>query len=58
MAEFIRENSRGTGNRQKQLGLTDCPAYIVVFLIHVLAHDCGFPSENCNDEEIYAQFLR
>ncbi|XP_057490542.1 sister chromatid cohesion protein PDS5 homolog B-like isoform X3 [Actinidia eriantha] len=57
MAEFIRENSRGTGNCQKQLGLTDCSAYIVVFLIHVLAHDCGFPPENCNDEEIYAQFL-
>ncbi|KAL6962149.1 hypothetical protein U1Q18_037103 [Sarracenia purpurea var. burkii] len=60
MAEFIREYSREAQihlTSAKQLGLTDYPAYIVVFLIHILAHDSGFPPENC-DEEMYAQFLR
>ncbi|XP_028067959.1 sister chromatid cohesion protein PDS5 homolog A isoform X5 [Camellia sinensis] len=60
MAEFVREYSRDARIRQtsgKQLGLPDYPAYIVVFLIHVLAHDSGFPPENCGDEEIYAQFF-
>ncbi|CAL5333273.1 unnamed protein product [Camellia sinensis] len=58
--EFVREYSRDAQIRQtsgKQLGLPDYPAYIVVFLIHVLAHDSGFPPENCGDEEIYAQFF-
>ncbi|THG17239.1 hypothetical protein TEA_014995 [Camellia sinensis var. sinensis] len=58
--EFVREYSRDARIRQtsgKQLGLPDYPAYIVVFLIHVLAHDSGFPPENCGDEEIYAQFF-
>ncbi|CAK9143955.1 unnamed protein product [Ilex paraguariensis] len=29
---------------------------MVVFLIHVLAHDTNFPPEGCQDEEIYARF--
>jgi hypothetical protein len=36
----------------------DYPAYIVVFLIHVLAHDAGFPPDGCQDEQVYAQFCR
>ncbi|KFK42149.1 hypothetical protein AALP_AA2G217700 [Arabis alpina] len=35
---------------------TDCPAYMIVFLIHVLAHDPEFPSEDCRDEHVYARF--
>uniref|UniRef100_A0A5B6YQ09 Sister chromatid cohesion protein PDS5 homolog A n=1 Tax=Davidia involucrata TaxID=16924 RepID=A0A5B6YQ09_DAVIN len=59
MAEFIREYSREARMRQTsamQGGMIDYPAYIVVFLIHVLAHDSGFPPENCQDGEIYARF--
>ncbi|XP_023643713.1 sister chromatid cohesion protein PDS5 homolog A isoform X2 [Capsella rubella] len=36
--------------------LTDSPAYMIVFLIHVLAHDPDFPSEDCRDEIVYARF--
>ncbi|KAA8538477.1 hypothetical protein F0562_027977 [Nyssa sinensis] len=59
MAEFIREYSRDARVHQTsamQGGMMDYPVYIVVFLIHVLAHDSGFPPENCQDEEIYARF--
>lgn len=35
--------------------MTDDPVYIVVFLIHVLAHDRGFPPEG-EDEETFTQF--
>ncbi|KAG5544487.1 hypothetical protein RHGRI_017042 [Rhododendron griersonianum] len=61
MREFVKEFRRKARTRQtsaKQQGFTDYPEYIVVFLIHVLAHDSGFPPENCDDEEIYALFLR
>ncbi|KAI8550996.1 hypothetical protein RHMOL_Rhmol06G0150300 [Rhododendron molle] len=61
MREFLKEFRRKARTRQtsaKQQGFTDYPEYIVVFLIHVLAHDSGFPPENCEDEEIYALFLR
>ncbi|KAH0854003.1 hypothetical protein HID58_092693 [Brassica napus] len=29
---------------------------MIVFLIHVLAHDPDFPSEDCMDEHVYARF--
>ncbi|KAF5450729.1 hypothetical protein F2P56_031056 [Juglans regia] len=60
MAEFIKEYSREARICQASAGqggsVTDYPAYIVVFLIYLLAHDTGFPHENCRDEQIYAQF--
>ncbi|KAK9945794.1 hypothetical protein M0R45_011293 [Rubus argutus] len=60
MTEFIKDYSREAQAHQisgAQEGLmTSFPAYIVVFLIHLLAHDKGFPHEDCQDEEIYAQF--
>lgn len=62
MGEFIKEYSREARTCQtyaKQGGsLTDYPAYIVVFLIHILAHDTGFPSSGCQDEQEYARFCR
>lgn len=61
MTEFVKGFRRKARTRQssaKQQGLTDFPEYIVVFLIHVLAHDSGFPPENCDNEEIYSLFLR
>ncbi|XP_062146872.1 sister chromatid cohesion protein PDS5 homolog B isoform X4 [Alnus glutinosa] len=60
MAEFIKEYSREARIRQASAAqggsITDYPAYIVVFLIYLLAHDTGFPHENCQDEELYVQF--
>ncbi|XP_068341361.1 sister chromatid cohesion protein PDS5 homolog B isoform X2 [Pyrus communis] len=60
IAEFVKDYSREAQVRQisgVQEGLnTDFPAYIVVFLIHILAHDTGFPPEDCQDEKAYAQF--
>lgn len=62
MAEFIRDYSKEARIHQVSIGggglMTDYPAYIVVFLIHVLAQDSGFPPEDCQDEEIYALFCR
>ncbi|XP_018468888.1 sister chromatid cohesion protein PDS5 homolog B isoform X2 [Raphanus sativus] len=56
---FIRNATRearaGRDVDQRE-SLTDCPAYMIVFLIHVLAHDPDFPSEDCVDEHVYARF--
>ncbi|KAF9687215.1 hypothetical protein SADUNF_Sadunf02G0070500 [Salix dunnii] len=58
--EFIKDYSRKAQIRQTSgvqgSSLMDYPAYIVVFLIHVLAHDAGFPPDGCQDEQLYAQF--
>lgn len=60
MAEFIKQYSREARNRQTPSvqggSITDRPAYIVVYLIHTLAHDTDFPPENCEDEDAYARF--
>ncbi|XP_038716130.1 sister chromatid cohesion protein PDS5 homolog A isoform X1 [Tripterygium wilfordii] len=60
MAAFIKEYSKEARICQtysvKGGSIMDYPAYIVVFLLHILAHDTGFPPENCQDEELYAQF--
>lgn len=62
MAEFVKEYSREARVRQTsgvQQGLViDFPSYTVIFLVHLLAHDRGFPSEDCLDEKTYAQFCR
>ncbi|XP_043700993.1 sister chromatid cohesion protein PDS5 homolog A isoform X2 [Telopea speciosissima] len=62
MAAFVKEYGveariRQT-SKQDQEGETmaSYPEYVVVFLIHVLAHNLEFPSVNCQNEEIYAQF--
>ncbi|KAK6132309.1 hypothetical protein DH2020_033933 [Rehmannia glutinosa] len=51
---FIREYGKGTTTMQES---ANHPVYIVVFLIHVLAHDPNFPAPDCRDEKIYAEFL-
>ncbi|XVF36899.1 hypothetical protein REPUB_Repub19eG0098700 [Reevesia pubescens] len=56
MAEFIKEYSREARIRQTSGSIVDYPAYLVVFLIHLLVHDEGFPSDDCQEEAIYAQF--
>ncbi|GAV71980.1 Cnd1 domain-containing protein [Cephalotus follicularis] len=60
VAEFIKDYSTLARIRQTSAlqggSITDYPAYIVVFLIHVLAHDRDFPPEDCEDEETFAQF--
>lgn len=62
MQEFIVEHGKAARIHQTNQGedqggaMMNFPGYIVVFLIHILAHDLCFPSENCRDEEIYARF--
>ncbi|TYI98544.1 hypothetical protein E1A91_D01G221900v1 [Gossypium mustelinum] len=60
MVEFIKEYNREAQKRRTSMvqggSIVDYPAYLVVFLIHLLAHDEGFPPEGCQDEAIYAQF--
>ena len=61
MEEFIREYGREARKRQtseSQGGVLDYPEYMVVFLVHVLAHDVDFPPDNCQDEELYAWLCR
>ncbi|XP_015571530.1 sister chromatid cohesion protein PDS5 homolog B isoform X2 [Ricinus communis] len=62
MEEFVKEYNIVARNRQNsavQEGtVTDYPAYIVVFLIHTLAHSTGFPPEDSRDEQEYAHFCR
>lgn len=61
MAEFIKDYSlvaRVKQNSAVHGAIFDYPAYIVVYLIHVLAHDTGFPSEGCQDEQMYADVCR
>ncbi|XP_044511885.1 sister chromatid cohesion protein PDS5 homolog A isoform X2 [Mangifera indica] len=48
----IRQNSAAQG-----VSITDYPAYVVVFLIHVLAHDKNFLLENFQDEGKIAKFF-
>lgn len=62
MTEFIRDYSRkartvSTLSAEGE-AVTELPVYIVVFLIHILAHDTNFPPEDCQDEQTFAQFVR
>ncbi|XP_065880511.1 sister chromatid cohesion protein PDS5 homolog B [Euphorbia lathyris] len=60
LEEFIKDYSTKAGNPQisavQEGSFTNYPAYIVVFLIHVLAHNDGFPPEDCEDEKAYTYF--
>ncbi|KAI4320553.1 hypothetical protein MLD38_034022 [Melastoma candidum] len=61
MAEFIRDYSRkahtlSTPSTEGE-SVTQLPVYIVVFLIHILAHDPDFPPEDCQDEQTFALFV-
>ncbi|XP_050211868.1 sister chromatid cohesion protein PDS5 homolog B [Mercurialis annua] len=62
MEDFIKEYSIEARIRQNSAveggSLTDYPAYVVVFLIHILAHDTCFPPEDSQDEQEYAHFCR
>ncbi|MCL7026648.1 hypothetical protein MKW94_016571, partial [Papaver nudicaule] len=60
LEEFIKDYGKDARVHQENEdtggSITGYPEYILVFLIPVLAHDLGFPSESCQDEETYAQF--
>ncbi|KAG6608062.1 Sister chromatid cohesion protein PDS5-like A-B, partial [Cucurbita argyrosperma subsp. sororia] len=60
MEEFIEQYRKIAQIHQNSVGqggsVTFVPAYIVVFLIYILAHDSGFPHTDCQDENEYAQF--
>ncbi|KAL3845532.1 hypothetical protein ACJIZ3_002935 [Penstemon smallii] len=59
MEEFINGFGKGAQMHESMAteGAVDHPVYLIVFLIHVLAHDTNFPSTDCQDEKIYAQFM-
>ncbi|KAL0351487.1 UNVERIFIED_CONTAM: Sister chromatid cohesion protein pds5 [Sesamum calycinum] len=59
LEKFIREYGKGAQIHETKTmqGATNHPVYIVVFLIHVLAHATDFPSSECQDEKLYARFL-
>lgn len=62
MAEFIEQYSKSAQIHQTSVAqdgsMTFAPAYILVFLVYILAHDSGFPHVDCQDENVYAQFCR
>ncbi|KAG6507208.1 hypothetical protein ZIOFF_032549 [Zingiber officinale] len=62
--EFLKLRSRqfsikidDVAQKRDAIANTKHPGYVVVFLIHVLAHDKNFPPDNCQDYETYAEFL-
>ncbi|KAJ4965300.1 hypothetical protein NE237_017149 [Protea cynaroides] len=63
MVEFVKEygvEARIHQTSKEDLGggtMASYPEYVVVYLIHVLAHNLEFPSVNYQNEEIYAQFF-
>ncbi|GAB2260584.1 hypothetical protein Droror1_Dr00011439 [Drosera rotundifolia] len=62
LGEFIKDYSRAARNRrtsQTEARTTvDTPVYVVVFLLHVLAHDIAFPVNDCLDDEVNVLFFR
>ncbi|KZV16550.1 hypothetical protein F511_11382 [Dorcoceras hygrometricum] len=59
LEEYIRRYGKGTQVHEtmNMKEAANGPLYVAVFLIHVLAHDTGFPAPDCHDEDIYAKFL-
>ncbi|CAH9134640.1 unnamed protein product [Cuscuta epithymum] len=61
LEEFIKDYRNDARTYQTSVmprEVTDSPVYMVVFLIHALAHDTCFPPIKSQDEEICAQFFR
>ncbi|KAK9758406.1 hypothetical protein RND81_01G227500 [Saponaria officinalis] len=61
LVEYIKECGRAAEiflPSSKERSMTDCPEYIVVFLLHALAHDDEFPPVDSHDEEQFAHFCR
>ncbi|KAL2317798.1 hypothetical protein Fmac_031674 [Flemingia macrophylla] len=57
MTGFIKDYSLIARKRQTSVvpgTMVDYPAYILVFLIHMLARNNDFPVEVCQDEKVYA----
>ncbi|KAL6515543.1 hypothetical protein OROHE_018577 [Orobanche hederae] len=59
LEEFIREYGKRAQPHETMTMQESAnhPVHLVVFLIHVLAHDPNFPAPDCRDENIYAEFL-
>ncbi|XP_074573683.1 sister chromatid cohesion protein PDS5 homolog B [Curcuma longa] len=62
--EFLKMRNRqinikidNMAQKRDAIANTKHPGYVVVFLIHLLAHDKKFPPDNCQDYEAYAEFL-
>ncbi|KAL3513624.1 hypothetical protein ACH5RR_026341 [Cinchona calisaya] len=56
MREYISIYGKAAGIYKNCSSLgrsTDHPAYMIVFLIHILAHDTDFPTMESRDEEMY-----
>ncbi|KAH0466271.1 hypothetical protein IEQ34_006374 [Dendrobium chrysotoxum] len=51
--DSLNHNSSSQDDRRQ---IVNTPEYIVVFLIHILAHDQGFTSERLEDKDFYPEF--
>lgn len=59
LEEFIREYGKRVQIHETMTKeAATHSACLVVFLIHVLAHDRNFPASDCEDVKIYAEFMR
>lgn len=61
MADFIKDYTTIARKRQTsavQGAIIDCPAYILVFLVHVLAQINDFQFEVSQDEKLCADLCR
>ncbi|KAH6832801.1 hypothetical protein C2S53_006048 [Perilla frutescens var. hirtella] len=59
LEEFIREYGKRVQIHETMTkeGAATHPACLIVFLIHVLAHDRNFPAPDCRDVKIYTEFM-
>lgn len=60
MEEFIREYGKRVQIHETMTkeGAATHSSCLIMFLIHVLAHDRNFPAPDCEDAKIYAEFMR
>ncbi|KAG6435942.1 hypothetical protein SASPL_100823 [Salvia splendens] len=59
MEEFIREYGKRVEIHETMTkeGAATHSSCLIMFLIHILAHDCNFPAPDCEDAKIYAEFM-
>ncbi|CAL1362329.1 unnamed protein product [Linum trigynum] len=54
--DYVRDSQFNQNSAGQRETFTGDPAYMVVYLIYILAHDDSFPLEECQDERVYAHF--
>lgn len=56
--EYCKDSPQGNilDRDANYAAVTNCPEYTIVYIIHILAHDVNFPSEECQDDNAHNTF--